>query len=469
MSLLGLRVARIWLREKIARDVDQDKTRDVTVSDEESRNSDYQEFLQERYQGGQARIPNPNPDTREKWPEVSFETAMKDPAFQGHVSREFEQWRGQRSETPSGQSGQPEVETPAEGEPDDEGLSEILSRMFKPQPPVQDVWSTLEAQEKFLDIARDGEQIADDPVGRSSANPTRKRRFRLGDKEADYLWKPVEGSQALRFGIDKETYHAREAAVYEIDRLLGEGTIVPPTISTGDGSLQAWSDGAETLTRAGESLDDVSNDELKANKSFQRLVVLDAIVGHEDRSPSNVMFRWVGPRSDASNLRFDGIDNSCALANPREKQNEESYMVLDPWSYSVMDGDDEAAGMRAKAVSDVLSEIPEEMHRSMTNIDIPSFIKAMGTTVERDAARAAAVRLVALQEDPFVLGDLIREAQGNYRKGLQKFFYMSGRNPKELLRRARAEGRLQEIEDALSAHHREGSIRSFLRRLWNYG
>src|SRR3989344_1910314 len=54
----------------------------------------WEEFLQEKYQGGKAKVKNQNPDTRGSFPEVSVSTAMKDERVRQQVLKEFHQWKG---------------------------------------------------------------------------------------------------------------------------------------------------------------------------------------------------------------------------------------------------------------------------------------------------------------------------------------------------------------------------------------
>lgn len=61
----------------------------------------WEQFLEERYDGGKDKIRNPNPKTRDKYPEVSISYLMKqdDPAYKTdrqNIRREFAAWRQRR-------------------------------------------------------------------------------------------------------------------------------------------------------------------------------------------------------------------------------------------------------------------------------------------------------------------------------------------------------------------------------------
>lgn len=394
----------------------------------------FEKFLDEKYQGGAAKVPNPNPDTREKWPEISFQTALKDDGFRRQLSMEFARWKGAQEDAPTEHRPRPE---------DDGG---------RPARPTRKSWGSGKEQEALLDVARQGKMVDDAKIARNSANVTRRRTLKLGDQEGDYIWKPAFGEEeGHRLGIEAGTYHQREAATYNIDRLLGDDVVVPPTMSTGKGSYQAWADGATTLGQGGASLAKISNEQLKRNKSFQRLALLDAVLGHEDRHGNNVMFRWTGEEGDSSGLHFDAIDNGLVLASPEGKKKPDDYIVRMPWAY-LSDDPDGAIGVgRQKAVADVLSDVDPALHDQLRGIKIEDFVRAVTSTGLRDekAIMAAAVRLATVQEDAFALGEIIRDNGGNPRKGVAAFLHLSGSDPKKLLEYARAEHKLPEIEKAV--------------------
>jgi tRNA nucleotidyltransferase/poly(A) polymerase/2'-5' RNA ligase len=56
---------------------------------------DWDAFLAERYEGGSKKVPNSNPKTRERYPEVAASTLLKtDPQFRTKIREEFARWRG---------------------------------------------------------------------------------------------------------------------------------------------------------------------------------------------------------------------------------------------------------------------------------------------------------------------------------------------------------------------------------------
>lgn len=66
----------------------------------------WKQFLGLFYEGGKAKVPNPNPKTKKKYPEVMFSTAMKVQPFAEKVQKEFQTWLDQ---------GEPKPEDAAKG------------------------------------------------------------------------------------------------------------------------------------------------------------------------------------------------------------------------------------------------------------------------------------------------------------------------------------------------------------------
>ena len=58
---------------------------------------DWQTFLDQKYEGGHKKVPNPNQETKEHFPEVTVNHAMKDEHFRKHIQDEYEQWKGSQS------------------------------------------------------------------------------------------------------------------------------------------------------------------------------------------------------------------------------------------------------------------------------------------------------------------------------------------------------------------------------------
>jgi len=56
------------------------------------------QWLESQHQGGKSKVPNPNPETRERFKEVSFSTALRDDAFKSRALKEFEAWKGKQEE-----------------------------------------------------------------------------------------------------------------------------------------------------------------------------------------------------------------------------------------------------------------------------------------------------------------------------------------------------------------------------------
>lgn len=62
----------------------------------------FDDFVQEVYEGGKKKVPNPNPATKDQYPQVSFSTAIATPAFWKRVQDEFTRWKAKTSEKDTG-------------------------------------------------------------------------------------------------------------------------------------------------------------------------------------------------------------------------------------------------------------------------------------------------------------------------------------------------------------------------------
>ena len=59
----------------------------------------WDEFIKEKYQDGKKQVPNPNPETRKRFPQVAFNSAMKDKSFRDHAMKEYKEWLGKENDT----------------------------------------------------------------------------------------------------------------------------------------------------------------------------------------------------------------------------------------------------------------------------------------------------------------------------------------------------------------------------------
>lgn len=58
----------------------------------------WQEFMDEKYEGGRKMVPNPDKDSKRK--EIQIQTAMKkDPALRDRIRKEFGEWMKKRQES----------------------------------------------------------------------------------------------------------------------------------------------------------------------------------------------------------------------------------------------------------------------------------------------------------------------------------------------------------------------------------
>ena len=81
-------------RERKERERNQNKTARIKLS--KLPPSIFNEFFDQKYDGGKKMVRNPNPKGRKE--EVSASTAMKDKRFQKQVWEEFQKWRKKKKE-----------------------------------------------------------------------------------------------------------------------------------------------------------------------------------------------------------------------------------------------------------------------------------------------------------------------------------------------------------------------------------
>jgi len=259
------------------------------------------------------------------------------------------------------------------------------------------------------------------------------RRVRdASGKERDYVFKRLENEPAV-YRQGTPVLHTREAAAYGIDRLLGDGTVVPPTASDGTGSYQQFveADDWGMLWSPGG----IRDEDLASHPDIQRMLFFDDLIGHEDRHFRNVMYSWkdpTGPKT-ADNLQIHAIDNGFSLADFDEKRKKEQ-MVLQR---------DRILPFRPKVYEDVLRKMPPELHEKFKALKVEDVLRNMVESGIKDkgALRALAVRLRSLQDNPEVLAKFIDQASPNpnrqltkHQSGRQEWHWMAGKHPEDLLR-----------------------------------
>ena len=230
--------------------------------------------------------------------------------------------------------------------------------------------------------------------------------------------------------------HNREAGAYALDRLLGEGTIVPPTTTTGDGNdgLGAYQQivpGMFTAAHNGQSLRGISNKDLLRNPDVGRQLVLDALMGHQDRHWGNMAFSWAdpdGPKT-AQNLRVHGIDNGYALAETKSGQSPGSWDIRDNWGET-------GGSERHNLIKQFFERIPDQFLEQLKDVTTKDITKALAESglTKKSAIEATALRLAVLKADPELLGRMV--ASSDSRAGQQQFQYQSHHKQAKLLREA---------------------------------
>lgn len=105
--------------------------------------SRWQEWLDSVHDGGRKKVPNPNPETAKRFPQVSFSSALKNDAFRAKAEEDFKKWSEENPKEERGKKkAPPKKEEPKEKHTKltDIGLDgtqvgnvKVISRMSKPE------------------------------------------------------------------------------------------------------------------------------------------------------------------------------------------------------------------------------------------------------------------------------------------------------------------------------------------------
>lgn len=123
------------------------------------------------------------------------------------------------------------------------------------------------------------------------------------------VFKPKKGERSLREAVKAGTYYKREAATYDVARVMGVDDLVPATVVKVDnltdniGSAQDFVKGTEAGKIA--SVDK----KYDGRKDLQRAATFDYAIGNTDRHAGNWMIRAAGPKKGS----FALIDNGLAF------------------------------------------------------------------------------------------------------------------------------------------------------------
>jgi len=343
--------------------------------------------------------------------------------------------------------------------------------------------TTEEITARNIDIVRNGRETERVPLssgGRGSGGPVNQSfivRLEHEGNDQVFIFKPAEGEEPrLRIGIPAGQYHAREQAAYSIDAMLGDGGVVPVTHTRGSdsGSYQLWAEGARAMH--GEDLnalvETVGLEGLSSSPDFQRLNVLDLMLGHEDRHRGNLLYYYEGDETP-ENLRFAAIDNGLSLASPSEHPDHRVYTNPFQSMYLEADSDDEdeddpfaanapkspeeeakAAEAKKKGnalVAKSLSRISPELHEQIKKLDLSTVAKSMtqAGVDEEGAVRAALVRIAALQADPTIFKDILQRHGGDLDEAWRDFQHLSGFKDDLLYRSGAGEDAERKVDQAV--------------------
>ena len=425
----------------------------------------WQEFLDELYEGGQKQVRNTNKDTQERFPTVKAVTLLKnDAGFYKLLQGQFARWRQQREEGGAKQEG---VQEEAPKKPQ---TPPPPPKPKKPQTPE-------EITARNVDIVKNGKEVARIPLssgGRDAEDGINESfivQLKKDGQTQNFIHKPAKGETPhIRIGIPAGQYHSREQATYSIDAMMGGQGVVPVTHTRGndDGSYQLWAKGAKAMHSKDldHLIDKVPVEDLEKSPDFQRLNVMDLLLGHEDRHRGNLLYHFDGDETP-ENLRFIAIDNGLSMADPAESADyrvyENPFLLMHTDRKAKEDRtpeeqktSDEFEKKGNDAVAKSLSNITPKLHKQIKSLDLPKVAMAMtsaGVDGE-NAVRAALVRIAAVQEDPKIFEGILDRHDGDLNAAWRDFQHLSGQGD-DLLWRAGAD-REAEIDAAVAKSRPRG-------------
>jgi len=301
----------------------------------------------------------------------------------------------------------------------------------------------------ILDVARQGAPRGADGSMGGGVNAPVRRKMKAGDREEEFVFKAKHlepgqpgsrnyrhGQLSNKTGVPSGEMHNREAGAYALDHLLGEGVIVPETTTTGQGikglgAYQRMLPDLFTAAQNGQSLRGISNKDLLRHPGVGRQLVLDALMGHQDRHYGNMGFSWIDPSGPktAENLRVHAIDNGYALAETTPGQSPGSWDIRDNWSET-------GGSERRNFVKEFFERIPDHVLDRLKDVstkDVAQALVSSGLT-SKSAIEAVALRLAVMKADPELLGRMI--SADDSRSAQQNFQFQSHHKQKKLLQEA---------------------------------
>jgi SPP1 gp7 family putative phage head morphogenesis protein len=131
------------------------------------------------------------------------------------------------------------------------------------------------------------------------------------------VWKSVDKERPdLRDGVKAGTYHEREAALYELDQLLGGESAVPATVSRRvkgkQGSMQRFVPGEKTYKIKDELEVDAH---ITEDPTVRKMFLLDAIAANDDRHGENALWR-----KERGRFKVAAIDNGLTFPEGRPER-----------------------------------------------------------------------------------------------------------------------------------------------------
>lgn len=246
-------------------------------------------------------------------------------------------------------------------------------------------------------------------------------------QEVKGVWKMAKGEEKrLRDNIVAGTYYRREAATAELDTMLGDGAVVPATVTRridGEhGSLQMFDPAAEKYngaTAVGKAVDAISKTGSENNESMRRTFLVDAISGNDDRHGGNIMFKLLGKEKKLTAVAIDnGLTfpegGACRFLFPSARSTEKSLQ-------SFLKLDDKSVEQLAR-------------------LDLAAVAKMLEKNgISKAGARPALVRIATLQNDRDFLFKLRNGKVKGYfpasaDRAMVRFIEMSATEPESLLK-----------------------------------
>jgi hypothetical protein len=212
-----------------------------------------------------------------------------------------------------------------------------------------------------LDVAAALEMLrvgAIDVQGRlvDASNATLYCSINCGGADAFCVYKPVRGERPL-WDFPDGTLAGREVAAYRLSEALG-WAIVPPTVLRdgpfGEGMVQLWMDGDETVDLAGLIRADLP--------PLRRMVAFDAVINNADRKGGHLI-----PMPDG---HIYGVDHGVTFHHQDKLRT-----VLWTWAGDPLD--DEAIDTLSDLRAQLEGQLGDDLRKLLTRREVAATIRRL--------------------------------------------------------------------------------------------